>query len=282
MAAEPDPNCLYGKPTGIGALRRRLKREGWFIQDSSTGIHVINPEIPALEEHITLIDRTDGRWFAYGWGEPFAPAHDIDMAITSIRQVLGTHRQLSRCGGEAVRRPSPRGLGAEQSLAAAGLTQLEASNAQSLRNPTITSADLPMSTSAEVCDHDVPLPGCPTRRLVRLSDIPLPERAARRYIAEAIEGRLTADQRYAAELVVSELVTNAFHYGRPPIDLALCMNDKDRLFIEVSDADPTPPTPRLPCESGGFGLSIVSAYADISVVPTETGKIVSAHFKSSP
>jgi hypothetical protein len=92
MTSGPDRNFLYATPAGIGALRQRLERDGWLVRTDSTGIHVINPEIPALEEHITLIDRTDGRWFAYGWGQAFAPAHDIDMAIASVRQVLGTHR----------------------------------------------------------------------------------------------------------------------------------------------------------------------------------------------
>lgn len=91
MTTEPDGNCLYATPRGIGALRQRLELDGWLVETIATGIHVINPKIPALEEHITLIDRTDGRWFAYGWGEPFAPAHDIEMAIMKIRRVLGIH-----------------------------------------------------------------------------------------------------------------------------------------------------------------------------------------------
>jgi serine/threonine-protein kinase RsbW len=95
----------------------------------------------------------------------------------------------------------------------------------------------------------------------------------------AVGHRTTSDQRHAAELIVSELVTNAVRYGRSPIDLAIYMVEGDHLLIEVSDADPTPPIARLPCESGGFGLSIVSAYADISVTSTETGKVVSAYLK---
>lgn len=87
---EPGRECLYAAPTGMSALRRRLELDGWLVQTDSTGIHVINPKFPALEERITLTDRMDGRWFAYGWGQAFAPSSDIEMAVKSIRRVLGS------------------------------------------------------------------------------------------------------------------------------------------------------------------------------------------------
>lgn len=114
----------------------------------------------------------------------------------------------------------------------------------------------------------------------RLSDLPEPGRAARRFMAGITRHWLTSDQSYAAELVTSELVTNAFRHGKSPIDLSLHVDNEERLVVSVSDAEPTSPTHRLPCENGGFGLSVVTAYADIIVTPTETGKAVSARLKS--
>lgn len=50
--------------------------------------------------------------------------------------------------------------------------------------------------------------------------------------------------------------------------------------LQIETTDPTPPAPRLPCENGGFGLSIVRAHADIAIISTRTRKTVSAHLKS--
>lgn len=74
-----------------------------------------------------------------------------------------------------------------------------------------------------------------------------------------------------AELLVSELVTNAVKAtaGRdrlPPVRLWLS-SDKERLLIEVWDADPRPPVPASPAENGipaltnegGRGLFLVAA-----------------------
>ncbi|MCW2948000.1 MAG: hypothetical protein JWR24_4717 [Actinoallomurus sp.] len=77
-------------------------------------------------------------------------------------------------------------------------------------------------------------------------------------------------QSYPAELVVSEMITNTFRYGRPPIVLTLRLDDMDRLLIEVSDGDPTPPMSRSPGEDGGFGMSVLHGYADVTVVACAT------------
>ncbi|MFD8006751.1 SpoIIE family protein phosphatase [Streptomyces mirabilis] len=66
------------------------------------------------------------------------------------------------------------------------------------------------------------------------------------------------DLDFAAELVVSELVTNAIRYGRPPIQLRL-IHDR-ALLCEVSDASSTTPHQRRArtYDEGGRGLLLVA------------------------
>ncbi|MQY40505.1 hypothetical protein SRB17_85380 [Streptomyces sp. RB17] len=69
------------------------------------------------------------------------------------------------------------------------------------------------------------------------------------------------DLEFTTELVVSELVTNAIRYGRPPIRLRLI---RDRaLLCEVSDAGSTTPHLRRAraFEEGGRGLLLVAQLA---------------------
>jgi serine phosphatase RsbU (regulator of sigma subunit)/anti-sigma regulatory factor (Ser/Thr protein kinase) len=67
---------------------------------------------------------------------------------------------------------------------------------------------------------------------------------------------------FTAELVVSELVTNAIRYGRPPIRLRL-IHDRT-LMCEVSDAGSTTPHLRRArvFDEGGRGLFLVAQLAD--------------------
>ena len=81
----------------------------------------------------------------------------------------------------------------------------------------------------------------------------------------------------AAELAVSELVTNAVrastqaHGARPPgaptglpvVELRLA-GDRQRLLVEVSDHDPGPPVPKAvdPERDGGRGLLLVEAVSE--------------------
>jgi len=82
---------------------------------------------------------------------------------------------------------------------------------------------------------------------------------------------------HAAELAVSELVTNAVrasthaHHARPPgpptgvpvVGLRLA-GDRLRLLVEVSDHDPGPPVPTAvdPERDGGRGLLLVEAVSE--------------------
>ena len=70
------------------------------------------------------------------------------------------------------------------------------------------------------------------------------------------------DLDFTTELVVSELVTNAIRYGRPPIRLRL-INDGS-LLCEVSDASSTTPHQRRArtYDEGGRGLLLVAQLAE--------------------
>ncbi|MGW4271324.1 ATP-binding protein [Streptomyces seoulensis] len=78
-----------------------------------------------------------------------------------------------------------------------------------------------------------------------------------------------------AELVISELVTNAVKYaGTRPVSLTVRL-DVDALRIEVCDANPVLPQPGLPDadSEGGRGLFLVAALSDrYHAEPTEDGK----------
>ncbi|MET7619159.1 SpoIIE family protein phosphatase [Streptomyces sp. NPDC005408] len=66
---------------------------------------------------------------------------------------------------------------------------------------------------------------------------------------------------FTTELIVSELVTNAIHYGSPPIRLRM-IRDRD-LICEVSDGSSTSPHVRhaLETDEGGRGLFMVAQLA---------------------
>lgn len=66
-----------------------------------------------------------------------------------------------------------------------------------------------------------------------------------------------------AEMIVSELVTNAVRYGHGPVDLAIALTD-EMLRISVSDGGPCLPVPREagPGDQSGRGLLIVEALAE--------------------
>ncbi|PIB07935.1 protein phosphatase [Streptomyces sp. HG99] len=66
------------------------------------------------------------------------------------------------------------------------------------------------------------------------------------------------DLLFATELIVSELVTNAIRYGRPPIDLRLIRHDV--LVCEVTDSSGTQPRLRRASttDEGGRGLFLVA------------------------
>ncbi|MFD4695391.1 SpoIIE family protein phosphatase [Streptomyces sp. NPDC058463] len=86
--------------------------------------------------------------------------------------------------------------------------------------------------------------------------------AARRLTTRKLaDWHLDEDARYAAELIVSELVTNAVRYGSPPLELRLIL---DRgLTCEIRDTSPVAPHLRhaRTVDEGGRGLFIISQLA---------------------
>ncbi|MEU0443799.1 ATP-binding protein, partial [Streptomyces sp. NPDC006186] len=86
---------------------------------------------------------------------------------------------------------------------------------------------------------------------------------------------LSTEMVRTAELLVSELITNAVQYaGTGSVSLAVCL-DEAVLRIEVCDTSPVLPQPALPDadSEGGRGLFLVAALADrYHAEPTETGK----------
>jgi anti-sigma regulatory factor (Ser/Thr protein kinase) len=85
---------------------------------------------------------------------------------------------------------------------------------------------------------------------------------ARSSVARQLSAWGLEELDFTAELVVSELVTNAIRYGRPPIRLRLI---RDRaLLCEVSDDSSTTPHLRRArdFDEGGRGLLLVAQLAE--------------------
>ncbi|MGY5044525.1 SpoIIE family protein phosphatase [Streptomyces sp. 900105755] len=84
---------------------------------------------------------------------------------------------------------------------------------------------------------------------------------ARAQVLEQLEAWHLTDVAFAAELVVSELVTNAIRYGQPPVQLRLIRGAT--LICEVSDRSGTAPHMRRArtYDEGGRGLLLVAQVA---------------------
>lgn len=92
-----------------------------------------------------------------------------------------------------------------------------------------------------------------------------------------------AEEAPSAELVISELVTNAIRYGRSPIQLRLIR--EHTLICEVSDASHTSPHLRQATsdDEGGRGLFMVAQFADAwGTRYTPTGKTIWAELTITP
>ncbi|MEU2063770.1 SpoIIE family protein phosphatase [Streptomyces sp. NPDC013455] len=86
---------------------------------------------------------------------------------------------------------------------------------------------------------------------------------ARRYATEQLSAWGLDEVAFATELMVSELVTNAIRYGRPPIQFRLIHQDST-LICEVYDSSGTTPHMRRAriFDEGGRGLLLVAQLAD--------------------
>ncbi|MFJ8543951.1 SpoIIE family protein phosphatase [Streptomyces sp. NPDC093586] len=81
----------------------------------------------------------------------------------------------------------------------------------------------------------------------------------RKQVVEQLSAWALLEASFTAELVVSELVTNAIRYGSPPIRLRL-IHDRATLICEVSDSSHTAPHLRRAktWDEGGRGLLLVA------------------------
>ncbi|MST35040.1 GAF domain-containing protein, partial [Acidimicrobiaceae bacterium USS-CC1] len=113
---------------------------------------------------------------------------------------------------------------------------------------------------------------------------PAAARRARHFVQESVgPGRsdLTAD----VELVVTELVTNAFLHGEPPVRLAID-DDGDSVRVEVTDAGALPPILVFAGSDAmtGRGLALVAALAGrwgVDPLAGSGGKVVWAELGSA-
>jgi anti-sigma regulatory factor (Ser/Thr protein kinase) len=102
---------------------------------------------------------------------------------------------------------------------------------------------------------------------------------AREAARDALSTWHVAHLEETALLLVSELVTNVVRHARASaLAMALWLEPEGTsLLIEVYDADPHEPRPRMPgtLEEGGFGFVLIEALAGKwGVRQTETGKAV--------
>jgi two-component sensor histidine kinase len=85
---------------------------------------------------------------------------------------------------------------------------------------------------------------------------------ARRMLRETVASLVPADVAHTAELLVSELVTNAITHGRGVVRLAIDCADHC-LSVTVSDDEPATPTvqPERLLSDGGRGLRMIESLA---------------------
>src|SRR5690606_153641 len=115
----------------------------------------------------------------------------------------------------------------------------------------------------------------PRRRRWQIPADPSAISRARQEVRQACEVWQVSDAA-AAELVVSELVSNAVMHGRGQIGLRLQALGDGGLRIEVEDGNPAPPVTREQHTSrvGGYGMHLVDRPADRGWPPTPGGKAV--------
>jgi anti-sigma regulatory factor (Ser/Thr protein kinase) len=109
-------------------------------------------------------------------------------------------------------------------------------------------------------------------------------RHARRITRTALAAWGATDLVDSAEMVVSELVTNAMRYGSGPVDLTLALTETG-LRVSVTDEGTTLPSAREAGEDavGGRGLQIVRLLAESwDVVVRLTGKTVTCVLALDP
>jgi anti-sigma regulatory factor (Ser/Thr protein kinase) len=111
---------------------------------------------------------------------------------------------------------------------------------------------------------------------VRLPPHPASVGRARRFVAEQLATLGLDDPLGDAELVTSELVTNAVIHARTDITVAV-LTDPEGARVTVADGSQVMPGPRLATAASrdGRGLTLVDHFAPAwGVERTATGKVV--------
>lgn len=125
-----------------------------------------------------------------------------------------------------------------------------------------------------------------TSRRFRRRFLPIPQAGARS--RELVRERCAAwgveSVSEDAQMVVTELVSNAVEHAGTPLDVIVTLSD-DSLHLAVHDGDPTPPQPQ-PVSLGrsrGRGLRLIeSVAASWGSVLADTGKVVWATLRIGP
>jgi anti-sigma regulatory factor (Ser/Thr protein kinase) len=103
---------------------------------------------------------------------------------------------------------------------------------------------------------------CATHEVIHLEPTGRAPGQARRIVRELLADLISADVTETAELLVSELVTNAITHGTGTVTLSIDCTDSS-LAVTVSDDEPTEPElqPESLTALGGRGLLMVEALA---------------------
>jgi anti-anti-sigma factor len=94
---------------------------------------------------------------------------------------------------------------------------------------------------------------------------------ARRALVERYPA-LPLQVRENALVAVTELVSNAVRFGRPPIRVRASLGS-ERLVLEVEDDGPKRPRRRVPHEDGGIGLNFVYLLTDRVEIATDRSHV---------
>ncbi|MFJ9545560.1 SpoIIE family protein phosphatase [Streptomyces erythrochromogenes] len=150
------------------------------------------------------------------------------------------------------------------------------------RSPDQAASDILATMLFPVPSDDIALLIADTRRLAvdRIAEWEVPgEHAAVSRVRNAGSAQLVewglGDIAFAAELILSELVTNAIRYGSAPVRVRL-LRDRS-LICEVSDSSSTSPHLRYAAttDEGGRGLFLVAQYAERwGTRYTDRGKVI--------
>ncbi|MBT2443558.1 SpoIIE family protein phosphatase [Streptomyces sp. ISL-36] len=163
-----------------------------------------------------------------------------------------------------------------------GLVLLGDALARPGRSPEEACADVLTALLVPAPDDDIALLIADTRRLeperIAQWDVPADPSAVSRLrnagAAQLSEWKLD-DIAFTAELILSELITNAIRYGAEPIRVRL-LRDR-RLICEISDGSSTAPHLRYAAttDEGGRGLFLVAQFAERwGTRYTERGKVI--------